>query len=356
MSEQLKNVNISDQRRLLTPEQIKQDLPADDSVAQTVLTGRHTIEAILDRKDPRLLVVLGPCSIHDEQGALDYAARLAPLARQVDQTMLLVMRVYFEKPRTSVGWKGFINDPDLDDSFKVDEGLSRARKLLLEINRQGLPVGTEALDPISPQFLDDLIAWYAIGARTAESQTHREMASGLSSPVGFKNGTNGNVDVAVNALKTVSTPHHFLGIDKKGHCCVFSTRGNHYAHTVLRGGAEPNYDSVSIALCEKTHTDAGLIPNIMVDCSHANSKKNYELQPLVFQDCIHQILEGNHSIIGMMVESNLQEGNQSFTGDKTQLEYGKSITDACIGWEQTEELLLQAHEKLTEVLPGRLEK
>jgi 3-deoxy-7-phosphoheptulonate synthase len=310
---------------------------------EAVLAGRANLRAILNRADPRLFVVVGPCSIHDTVAGLDYAKRLAHLAREVGQTMLLVMRVYFEKPRTTTGWKGFINDPDLDDSFRIDQGMARARQFLLDVTALGLPVATEALDPIAPQYLGDLISWTAIGARTAESQTHREMASGLSTPVGFKNGTDGNLDTAINGIVSAATPHSFLGIDANGQSAIIRTRGNAFGHLVLRGGGgRPNYDSVSIALAEQALDRAGLAQNIVVDCSHANSGKKPELQPLVLQDCLHQIIEGNRSIVGLMLESNLVGGNQPIPADRSQLRYGCSITDACLDWDTTAQTLLKA--------------
>lgn len=352
----LENVNIVSQELLPTPEQIKNKYLLSDPARATVIKGRHTVEQILDRMDPRIFVVLGPCSIHDLTAAREYAKRLAKLSSQVSETMLLIMRVYFEKPRTAVGWKGFINDPRLDDSFHIEEGLDKARGFLLELAELGIPTGTEALDPISPQYLSDLITWTAIGARTTESQTHREMSSGLSTPIGFKNGTDGGLDVAINALHAASSPHNFLGIDQRGRCAVTRTRGNRYGHVVLRGGGgKPNYDSVEIAQCEAALTKAGLPNTIVVDCSHANSNKDYSLQPLVMENCVNQIVEGNRSIVGLMVESHLHEGNQSIPQDLSELRYGTSVTDACVDWETTERMILQAHEKLKPVLSLRLE-
>jgi 3-deoxy-7-phosphoheptulonate synthase len=262
--------------------------------------------------------------------------------------------VYFEKPRTTVGWKGLINDPYMDDSFHVEKGIYMARELLLHLAKMGLPTATEALDPIMPQYLGDLVTWTAIGARTTESQTHREMASGLSTPVGFKNGTDGSLEVAINALKSAREPHHFMGINQDGRTAVFHTRGNVYGHTVLRGGGgRPNYDSVSIALCEQALRKAGLPERIVVDCSHANSNKDYNLQPLVARDCIEQIVNGNKSIIGLMLESNLHAGNQAIGTDLSQLKYGVSVTDACIDWETTEEVLTQAAAMLRPIVQGR---
>mgnify|MGYP002624519980 FL=1 len=349
------NINVVSQDVLDTPEAIKQRLPLTDRAEQTVLEGRHTVERILDRKDHRLMVVVGPCSIHDPVAAMDYAQRLKRLSDEVGDTLYIVMRVYFEKPRTTTGWKGLINDPHMNDSFDVGEGLQRARKLLSDINELGLPTGTEALDPISPQFLGDLVTWSAIGARTTESQTHREMASGLSTPVGFKNGTDGSLSTAINALLSVSRPHSFMGINQQGPGAVLRTRGNRYGHVVLRGGAKgPNYDSVTIALVEQELARQKLPANIVIDCSHANSNKDPKLQPLVMNDCTHQILEGNRSIVGVMLESNLHAGNQSIPADLGQLKYGVSVTDACIDWETTEKLLRDTRAKLKDVLPARL--
>tara|TARA_R110002049_G_scaffold8612_11_gene46361 strand:- start:12193 stop:13275 length:1083 start_codon:yes stop_codon:yes gene_type:complete len=349
------NVNVDSQNVLITPEDLKRSLPMSEKIHDTVVDSRQVIENILDRKDHRIFAVVGPCSIHDPQAALDYARRLKAISEQVADTLYIVMRVYFEKPRTTVGWKGLVNDPYLDDSFKIEDGLHISRKLLLDILDLGLPTSTEALDPISPQYLQDLITWTAIGARTTESQTHREMASGLSSPVGFKNGTDGGLTVATNALKSAAKPHRFLGINGQGQVSVFTTRGNPYAHIVLRGGSNgPNYDSVHIKLAEEALQSAGVSRNIMVDCSHANSNKQPELQPLVADNIANQILEGNSSIVGLMIESNLHAGAQSIPDNLQDLKYGVSITDGCIDWASTQECLLSMHEKLKKVLPGRL--
>ena len=350
----LYNINVAALEVLPTPEEIKQRLPLSETAANAVFQARETIKRILDRQDPRLFAVVGPCSIHDVVAARDYARRLKALADEVQDTLFLVMRVYFEKPRTTVGWKGLINDPRMDDTFRIDEGLQVARDLLLELAELGLPAGTEALDPIIPQYIHDLIAWTAIGARTTESQTHREIASGLSMPVGFKNGTNGSLEVAINALQSVASPHSFLGINQFGQSAVIRTLGNRYGHMVLRGGDRPNYDSVSIALCEKALRDKKLPVNIVVDCSHANSFKDPAMQPLVMRDCVHQIMEGNRSIVGVMIESNLGAGNQSIPADRSQLKYGVSVTDACVDWATTETMLREAHAKLKGVLPARL--
>ncbi len=349
------NVNVVAQDILLTPEEVKQRVPMTPQAQNTVLDGRLTVENILDRKDHRFMVVVGPCSIHDPPAALDYAQRLKRLAAEVSDTLYVIMRVYFEKPRTTTGWKGLINDPHMNDSFDIEEGLQLARKLLRDISELGLPAGTEALDPISPQYLSDLIAWSAIGARTTESQTHREMASGLSTPVGFKNGTDGGLLVAVNALLSVSKPHSFLGIDQNGQVAVIRTKGNRYGHIVLRGGAKgPNYDSVTIALVEQELARNSLPANIVVDCSHANSNKDPSLQPLVMNDVVHQVMEGNQSLVGTMLESNINAGNQPIPADLSQLKYGVSVTDACIDWTSTEKLLRDARQKLKDVLPKRL--
>ncbi|MFO1420009.1 MAG: 3-deoxy-7-phosphoheptulonate synthase [Candidatus Competibacteraceae bacterium] len=350
----LYNINVAALEVLPTPEEIKQRLPLSEAAADTVFQGRETVQRILDRKDPRLFVVVGPCSIHDVEAALDYARRLKTLADEVQDTLFVIMRVYFEKPRTTVGWKGLINDPRMDDTFRIDEGLEIARRLLLDLAEIGLPAGTEALDPIIPQYISDLIAWTAIGARTTESQTHREIASGLSMPVGFKNGTNGSLEVAINALQSAARPHSFLGINPFGQSAVIRTLGNRYGHVVLRGGDRPNYDSVSIALCEKALREKKLPVNIVVDCSHANSFKDPAMQPLVMRDCVHQVMEGNQSIVGLMVESNIGWGNQSIPTDRGQLKYGVSITDACVDWPTTEKMLRETHAKLKGVLPGRL--
>ena len=348
------NVNVVAQDVLLTPEELKRRVPMTEKAERTVLEGRHQVERVLDRKDHRLLIVVGPCSIHDPAAALDYARRLKALADEVSDTLLIVMRVYFEKPRTTTGWKGLINDPHMNDSFDIEEGLQIARKLLRDVNDLGLPAGTEALDPITPQYLGDLVTWNAIGARTTESQTHREMASGLSTPVGFKNGTDGGLQVAINAMQSVSHPHSFLGMNQAGQVSTIRTKGNKYGHVVLRGGARPNYDTVTVALFEKELAKAKLQANIMVDCSHANSNKDPTLQPLVMKDCVHQILEGNRSLIGVMLESNIKAGNQPIPADLSKLEYGLSVTDPCIDWSTTEKLLREARQKLKDVLPARL--
>jgi 3-deoxy-7-phosphoheptulonate synthase len=345
--DRLYNVNVIASELLPTPEEVKRALPLTARASETVFGARSVIRAILERRDPRLFVVVGPCSIHDVTAAREYAQRLAALARRVEATLFLVMRVYFEKPRTTVGWKGLINDPDMDDSFHIEKGIRVARELLLHLAESGLPAATEALDPIMPQYLSELVSWTAIGARTTESQTHRELASGLSTPVGFKNGTDGTLSVAINALQSVRHPHHFLGISQQGQSAVFHTRGNAHAHVVLRGGGgRTNYDSVSVALCEQELARAQLPGNIVVDCSHGNSSKDPALQPLVAENCVAQILEGNQSIVGLMLESHLHWGNQPIPADLAKLKYGVSVTDACIDWPATERLLLELHARL----------
>lgn len=350
------NLNVLGMDEMPTPDEVKTRLPAGDQAVSAVVRGRRTLCDILDRRDHRLFVIVGPCSIHDPKAAMEYAGRLRELSREVEDTLFLVMRVYFEKPRTSAGWKGFINDPHMDDSFRIDEGMMRARELLIQFARMDLPAGSEALDPLSPQYLADLISWYAIGARTTESQTHREMASGLSTPVGFKNGTDGGLDVALNAMKSAANPHSFLGINQDGRTSIVRTRGNRYGHLVLRGGGgRPNYDTVSVRLAENALARGKLPLNIVVDCSHANSLKDHSLQPLVMADCIHQIREGNRSIVGLMIESNLFEGNQVITEDLGRLRYGVSVTDACIDWNSTAEAIRGARAELRSILPARAE-
>lgn len=354
MNNRIHNVNVSAKSILPPPEAVKKALPVSPEAERMIVESRRTLQNILDRRDPRLFAVVGPCSIHDISAALEYASRLKSVADSLGDAIFILMRVYFEKPRTTVGWKGLINDPDMNDSFQVERGIHIARELLLKLTDIGLPTATEALDPIMPQYLGDLFTWTAIGARTTESQTHREMASGLSTPVGFKNGTDGSPDVAVNALKSAQQPHHFLGINQNGRTAVFQTAGNRYGHVILRGGGgRPNYDSVSIALCEKALQKAGLPPRIVIDCSHGNANKDPALQPLVARDCFEQIINGNRSIFGFMLESNLREGNQPIDGDPSALEYGVSVTDACIGWETTEQVLEEAAEFLRPIVKGR---
>jgi 3-deoxy-7-phosphoheptulonate synthase len=347
--EKISDLNIVTRRTLPTPESIIERFPLTPSAHETVSTARSEVKAIIADKDPRRFIVIGPCSIHDTKAALEYAERLKALAERVKDQFVLVMRTYFEKPRTSVGWKGFINDPYLDGSFLIEEGLAKARELLLKISDLGVPVATEALDPITPQYLDDLFAWTAIGARTTESQTHREMASGLSAPVGFKNTTDGSISAVINALKAVRNSHHFIGINKQGQCSVYQTSGNPFAHTVLRGGTKPNYDAESIKACEAELEKNGVSKHIMVDCSHGNSNKDARNQPKVFESCIEQILNGNKNIRSFMVESNLNFGAQSIPEDISMLEYGVSVTDACIDWQTTENMILKAAQQLSRI-------
>ncbi|UCE32825.1 MAG: 3-deoxy-7-phosphoheptulonate synthase [Burkholderiales bacterium] len=349
-AQSLYNTHVESTEPLPTPAELKRAHPASKPALETVGAARRTIEAILDGTDPRLFVVCGPCSVHDPASALEYAERLRALAGEVADTLYLVMRVYFEKPRTTVGWKGLVNDPDMDDSFRLDKGLAIARELLIQINEMGLGCGTEALDPITPQYLGELIAWSAIGARTTESQTHREMASGLSTPVGFKNGTDGNLEVAINAMTSASHPHAFLGIDARGRVALIRTQGNPYGHLILRGGSTPNYDSVAVAQAQAALTKAGIEPRIVIDCSHGNSGKNHALQPLVLKDVMQQVAAGNRAIRGVMLESHLHAGNQKLRGDPKALRYGVSITDACIGWDTTQHALREAAESLHELV------
>ncbi|PVZ88603.1 3-deoxy-7-phosphoheptulonate synthase [Serratia sp. S1B] len=353
-SADIDDINIQSIQPLVTPAQLKEELPLSEKAYQTVLNGRETIRKILDGEDKRLFVVIGPCSIHDPKAAHEYAERLKALSEKVKDTLYLVMRVYFEKPRTTIGWKGLINDPDMNDSFNIEKGLRIGRKLLLELNEVGLPCATEALDPNSPQYLHDLISWSAIGARTTESQTHREMSSGLSSPVGFKNGTDGGLTVATNAMQAVKHGHSFLGLNENGQVSVIRTNGNPYAHVVLRGGnGKPNYDATSVAEAEQALAKAKVSNKIMIDASHANSNKDPYLQPLVLKNVTEQIINGNKSIVGLMVESHLKGGRQDIPENLCELEYGKSVTDGCIDWETTEKTLLEMHDALKDVLPNR---
>jgi 3-deoxy-7-phosphoheptulonate synthase len=346
-NQDLENINVVSFDAMPTPRELHTRLPLSEQAAEVVNKGREALRAILERRDKRLFVVVGPCSIHDPVAGLDYARRLKALQVEVNDTLLLVMRVYFEKPRTTTGWKGYINDPDMDDSFHVDRGMEQARQFLLDVSELGLPAGTEALDPISPQYLGDLISWTAIGARTTESQTHREMSSGLSTPVGFKNGTDGDISIAINAILSASHPHSFLGLNDEGRVAIVRTRGNQHGHVVLRGGdGRPNYDTVSVAMAEQAMIKANLPANIVVDCSHANSYKKPELQPLVMADVVNQVVNGTTSVVGLMIESNLVAGNQKIPADLSQLIYGCSVTDACIDWDTTEKMLREAAARL----------
>jgi 3-deoxy-7-phosphoheptulonate synthase len=341
------DLNVVELVRLKPPRALKDELPMTETSNRTVVEGRRTVRSILKREDPRLLVVVGPCSVHDPKGALDYARRLARLRDELQDRLFIVMRVYFEKPRTTVGWKGLINDPHLDGSYDIEFGLKQARRLLLEVAEMGLPAGTEFLDSIVPQYISDLVTWAAIGARTTESQTHREMASGLSMPVGFKNGTDGSLQIALDAMHAARTPHSFLGVDQDGFTAIVRTKGNSFGHVVLRGGRlKTNYDQASIAEAVAALEKAGQDPVLMVDCSHANSNKQHRQQEEVARVVVDQRVGGNKALIGLMVESFLEEGNQP-VASRAELKYGVSITDACVNWATTERMLREAHAKLS---------
>lgn len=342
MMNRVQDIHVLATQPLLAPRILKERLPVDDSIVRNVIEARETVRRIISGADSRLLCIVGPCSIHDSTAALDYAARLKNLRDTLSEHLYVVMRVYFEKPRTTVGWKGLINDPHMDDSCDIMEGLRIARSLLLEINRLGLPAATEMLDPITPQYTADLISWSAIGARTTESQTHREMASGLSMPVGFKNSTEGNLRVAINAIQSARQPHSFVGINQEGLTAIVRTTGNPDTHIVLRGGHKPNYDAGSIAECVELLARADLEPRVMVDCSHAQTNKDYRKQPAVFGALVDQIVSGSRAILGAMLESNIEAGNQPLGDDRKALRYGVSITDPCIDWPTTERCLTEA--------------
>jgi len=344
--ERTQDLRVGGYKPMMSPQQLMEELPMSEKANKTVVDGRTAIQRILRKEDPRFLVVVGPCSIHDETAALEYAERLVELADKVKETQLVVMRVYFEKPRTTVGWKGLINDPHLDGSCDILTGLQKARSLLLKTTEIGLPTGTEFLEAVTPQYIADLVCWAAIGARTTESQIHREMASGLSMPVGFKNGTDGNMATAINAMIAARAPQSFLGIDHDGRTCIVQTVGNPYGHIVLRGGKRPNYDPISIEEAKLDLVTKNMPDGIVVDCSHANSRKKHQGQAIVWKHILEQRLSGTDSLIGMMLESNLNEGNQRFSDDPSQLAYGVSVTDECISWETTESLLLSAHERI----------
>ncbi|RLM19906.1 3-deoxy-7-phosphoheptulonate synthase [Brenneria alni] len=342
----LNNINISEEQILITPDELKAKFPLSDGEQQAIARAREIIANIIHGRDRRLLIVCGPCSIHDTDAALEYGRRLQSLSAELGDRLYIVMRVYFEKPRTTVGWKGLINDPYMDGSCDVEAGLHIARELLLKLVNMGLPLATEALDPNNPQYLGDLFSWSAIGARTTESQTHREMASGLSMPVGFKNGTDGSLGTAINAMRAAAMPHRFMGINQSGQVCLLHTQGNADGHVILRGGKKPNYSAQDVEECEKQMLEAGLKPALMIDCSHGNSNKDYRRQPLVVESAIEQIKTGNQSIIGLMLESHLHEGSQSSEQPRSEMRYGVSVTDACISWENTETLLRSVHQEL----------
>ncbi len=351
MNRPIEDLNVVSLTPLSPPRELKAALPLSEHASCCVAEAREAIRAILEKRDPRMLVIVGPCSIHDSGAALEYANRLKALSGKLGDRLCLVMRTYFEKPRTTIGWKGLLNDPMLDGTNDIEAGLRKAREILLSINEMCLPTGTELLDPIVPQYIADLVAWASIGARTSESQTHREMASGFSMPIGFKNSTDGNLQSAINALLSARHPHHFLGINQDGQTCIVATQGNPAAHIILRGGGgRPNYDPVSVIEIEEALGEAGIDPRIVVDCSHANSGKRPELQAHVLRDVVQQRLEGNHSLVGVMLESNLSAGRQDMPGPGGELLYGVSITDACIGWEATEELLRHAHDRLGAIM------
>jgi 3-deoxy-7-phosphoheptulonate synthase len=341
------DLNVRSTDPLIAPRALRAETEVSLSANQTVVEARETIKKIINGEDPRLFVVVGPCSIHDPKSALEYAQRLRNLAERVQDRLFLVMRVYFEKPRTTLGWKGLINDPNLDGTFDIAEGLRLARRILLVIADLGLPAATEMLEPITPQYIADLITLASIGARTTESPTHRQMASGLSMPVGYKNGTDGNLQVAIDALFAARNPHNFLGIDGDGKTCIIHTRGNPWGHVILRGGRSgPNYSAEHLQSTASRLKETGLSQNLVVDCSHANSNKDYRRQNVPWNDVIGQRVAGNSTIVGMMLESNLFPDTQKLTGNRADLKYGVSITDGCIGWEETESLILDAHRRL----------
>jgi len=342
MSERVKeidNLHITGYEELPTPGALKDELAIAGSALETVRTGHRAVKSVLDREDSRLIVVVGPCSIHNPDEALEYARCLKPIADELADDLLVLMRVYFEKPRTSVGWEGLIYDPHLDGSHRIDHGLRIGRRLMLDIAEIGLPIAIEALDLISPQYLQDLVSWTAIGARTTESPTHRKLASGISSAIGFKNNVDGDVMVAINAIRSASANNSFISVTEEGMVAVFRTEGNPHCHVILRGGRSPNYDTESVSACENELKKAGHDPNIMIDCSHGNSRKDPSNQKIVLDDVVSQLEAGNKSIIGVMLESNLEEGNQPIPDDLSEIRHGVSVTDACISWETTETIL-----------------
>jgi 3-deoxy-7-phosphoheptulonate synthase len=350
VSDQIHNVNIDALDSLISPYELKEEFPMTDEAHRTVVEGRTTLQRIMAGKDPRFLMIVGPCSIHDPNAALDYAQRLRGLRDQYRDRLYILMRVYFEKPRTTIGWKGLINDPDMDGTCDMTKGLKLSRQLLLKINELGIPVANEMLDPISPQYMSGLVSWASIGARTTESQTHREMASGLSMPVGFKNSTDGSVDVALSAMQAAQHPHSFIGIDQDGHTCIVRTKGNPWGHVILRGGHQaPNYHPENIKHAVTALQAKKLLDRVMVDCSHANSEKKQENQEIVLKSVIDQVVNGNTHILGAMIESNIYEGSQSIPKDLNLLKYGVSVTDACMGWDATATLIKEAWTMLSGV-------
>ncbi len=345
MPRDIYNVNIENQVPLVSPRELKEEYPVDDALVQSIVDGRETVSRILNHEDDRFLVITGPCSIHDPAAAIEYARKIADLREKYSDSLYIVMRVYFEKPRTSLGWRGLIVDPYLDGSYNIHEGLAEARRLMIDIGKMGLPMGSEVLDPIIPQYIADLISWAAIGARTTESQTHREISSGLSMPVGFKNGTDGDLTKAVNAVQSAQHGHSFIGIDQEGQTCIFTTRGNRYGHIIMRGGSGgPNYYEEDIEKAEDLMSGIGVLPSILIDCSHANSGKKHSRQARVFRAAADLRQRGHESVRGVMLESNLVAGRQEVGPDLSSLVYGKSVTDACVGWDETEELLAKAAE------------
>jgi 3-deoxy-7-phosphoheptulonate synthase len=352
MAYQTDDLRIKEIREVVAPNTVHDECPITEEGSKTVFEAREAIHKILHGEDDRLLVITGPCSVHDTDAALEYARKLKAVAEELKDDLVVVMRVYFEKPRTTVGWKGLINDPNLDGSFAINDGLRIARKLLVDLTDMGVPTGTEFLDLISPQYVADLVSWGAIGARTTESQVHRELASGLSCPVGFKNGTDGGLQIAIDAIRSASQPHHFLSLTKEGRSAIFSTAGNEDCHIILRGGRKPNYDADSVNEASQKLESAGIPANIMVDCSHANSQKQPERQVNVAEDVADQIAVGDKRIVGIMLESHLVAGRQDVEGDRNALTYGQSITDACISWEQTAPVMYE----LAEAVRQRREK
>ena len=350
MNNQIHNKNIESETTITSPINLKEKIPISNKVTANILTSRKTIDDIFSQKDPRLIVIVGPCSIHDINAAKEYALKLKSLQEEVKKSVYLVMRVYFEKPRTTVGWKGLISDPDMDNSLDVDKGLHQGREFLVWLADQGIPAATEALNPITPQYFADLISWCAIGARTTESQTHREMSSGLSMTVGFKNGTDGNLNMAINAIKACSSPQSFLGINDKGQISTFKAKGNKSSHIILRGGKKSNYHIADIIECEKLLRQNDLAERIMVDCSHDNSNQDYRNQGKVIEEITKQIVSGNKSIFGLMLESNLFAGKQKILDNKSDMEYGVSVTDGCIDWEETKDVIRRFAENISKKL------
>ena len=347
MSNKIHNKNIESETVIISPIELKKTISVSDKGKENILTSRKTVDNIFSGKDERLMVIVGPCSIHDIGAAKEYALKLQSLQKEVEKSIYLVMRVYFEKPRTTVGWKGLISDPDMDNSLDVEKGLRQGREFLAWLADEGIPSATEALNPITPQYLGDLISWCAIGARTTESQTHREMSSGLSMTVGFKNGTDGNLNMAINAIKACSSPQSFLGINDEGKISTFKAMGNKSSHIVLRGGTKPNYNRDDIIKCENLLTENGLAARIMIDCSHDNSNQDYRNQGKVVEDVTSQISAGNKSIFGLMLESNLFSGKQKILDNQDEMEYGISVTDGCIDWKETHKVIQKLAKKIS---------